>query len=66
MPEAAAGRPTGGCVGEMTLSVIPRLLGAGIPMFGPGTPDLALRLVDARPWPSGLVQPRYARSGQEA
>ena len=57
-------------VAELTLSVIPVLLGDGIPLFGgpragvsppPPAPSPAreLRLSSARPFASGLVQLRY-------
>ena len=51
-----------GVVDELTLSVIPVLLGDGIRLFGgggAGQGDVALRLVEARPFESGLVQLKY-------
>jgi hypothetical protein len=41
------------------ISVHPLLLGAGIPLFEPGTPSQGLRLAGATPFASGLVQLRY-------
>ncbi len=46
-------------VGELTLSVIPIVLGSGIPLFGNDEPGQALALEGSRSWPSGLVQLRY-------
>ncbi len=49
-------------VDEITLNVVPILLGAGRPLFASGLPELKLRLAEARSFPSGLVQMRYVRS----
>jgi dihydrofolate reductase len=46
-------------IDEITLTTIPVLLGAGRPLFAPGTPELALELVASRHWPFGFVQNRY-------
>lgn len=43
----------------MTLSIIPILLGDGIPLFGNGTPGVRLWLEESRAFPSGLVQSRF-------
>jgi len=51
-----------GLVDELTLNVIPVLLGAGVPLFAGGLPEVALRLLGATTFPSGLVQLRYARA----
>src|SRR6187431_846330 len=49
-----------GLVSELTVSVIPVLLGAGIPLFGSSNAcDLKLELLGAQSFPSGLVQLRY-------
>lgn len=48
-----------GLVDELTLSIIPTLLGHGIPLFRGELPRRALRLVGSRAYPSGLVQLRY-------
>jgi dihydrofolate reductase len=48
-----------GLISEHIVSVIPVLLGAGIPLFdGPG-PFEELRLVSSRAYDSGIVQLRY-------
>jgi dihydrofolate reductase len=44
----------------MAINVIPILLGDGLPLFARGLPSLPLRLVEAKTFPSGLVQLRYA------
>lgn len=48
-----------GLINEMTISVIPVLIGAGLPLFGALPRDVRLELVDARSFASGLVQSRY-------
>lgn len=48
-----------GLVQDMTLTVIPILIGQGLRMFGPLTQDIDLTLDRATPFPSGLVQLRY-------
>jgi len=51
-----------GLVDELTLNLIPMLLGAGVPLFAGGLPEVPLRLLEARSFPSGLVQLRYVRA----
>jgi dihydrofolate reductase len=46
-------------IDEFVISVHPLILGAGIPLFVAGVPRLGLRLVNATPFASGLVQLRY-------
>lgn len=48
-----------GLVDELTLSLIPIVLGSGIRLFTGGEPELGLTLVECRSWPTGLVQLRY-------
>jgi dihydrofolate reductase len=48
-----------GLVDELTLSVIPVLLGAGIPLFGDGVREAPLTLRSCRGFDAGLVQLRY-------
>lgn len=48
-----------GLIDDLTLSLIPILLGDGIPLFGPERAQRALVLEDARSWPSGLCRLRY-------
>jgi dihydrofolate reductase len=46
-------------VDTLELCVVPLVIGAGIPLFGPGTPPLALRLITARSYPKDLVRLDY-------
>jgi dihydrofolate reductase len=48
-----------GLIDELTITVIPVLLGAGRPLFGPLWADVALELVASRSYPFGFVQNRY-------
>ena len=48
-----------GAVTSLVVSVIPVLLGAGIPLFGTLAGQLELKLQDARKFNTGLVQLRY-------
>lgn len=48
-----------GLVDDLTLSVIPVLLGEGAPLFGRATSGHALELLESRAFSSGLVQSRY-------
>jgi dihydrofolate reductase len=49
-----------GLVDELTLSIIPLVLGDGIRLFQGALPRRALRLASSHAYPSGLVQLRYA------
>lgn len=46
-------------VDDMTISILPVILGEGIRLFGPTGRDVRLDLVASRPYPSGLVQNEY-------
>jgi dihydrofolate reductase len=48
-----------GLVDELIVTVVPTILGRGIPLFAGAARRHALRLVSATPYPSGLVQLRY-------
>jgi dihydrofolate reductase len=50
-----------GVVDEMTLSVVPVLLGSGRRLFADGLPGSHWRLQSSRSFVTGLVQSRYAR-----
>lgn len=49
-----------GLVDELCLAVHPLLLGGGRPLFMPGLPRIPLRMLDTRPYDTGLVQVTYA------
>lgn len=49
-----------GLIDELTISIIPVLLGSGIPLFAPELPELKLKLEQTRGYESGLVQVRYS------
>ena len=50
---------TDGLINDMTVSIIPVLLGEGIPLFGNTGRDVPLKLVANRAFQSGLVQLEY-------
>lgn len=50
---------TAGLVDDLTVSIIPLLLGEGVPLFGKTEHDIGLRLVDSRSYSTGLVQLEY-------
>lgn len=50
-----------GLVEEITLNVVPLVLGSGRPLFASGLPELAFRCVESKRLSSGLVQSRYLR-----
>jgi dihydrofolate reductase len=53
-----------GLVDDLTISVIPVLLGDGARLFGPGGVEEGLALLACRAFPSGLVQLEYRVSGR--
>jgi dihydrofolate reductase len=46
-------------IDELTLTVHPRILGAGIPLFAQPSPETPLALVRSRTYSTGLVQSVY-------
>ena len=48
-----------GLIGEMIITRVPVLIGAGIPLFGHLDEDVALEHVETEAFASGLVQSRY-------
>ncbi len=50
-----------GLVDDMTLSIVPVLLGSGRPLFTRGVPGSRWTLTGAESHPTGLVQVRYER-----
>src|SRR5215471_12527412 len=48
-----------GLIDDVTISVIPIVLGNGIRLFSGGEGEHRLELASSRSWPSGMVQMRY-------
>lgn len=48
-------------IDDLVVSIIPVVLGRGIPLFGLGLPRLPLELDGVEGYPSGLAQLRYSR-----
>jgi dihydrofolate reductase len=48
-----------GCIDRMTITRVPVLIGAGIPLFGPVPHDIKLRHIATRSLSGGLVQSEY-------
>jgi dihydrofolate reductase len=48
-----------GLVDDLTLTIIPVLLGEGIPLFGHLEKDIKLDLLKTRSWENGFVQTKY-------
>ena len=46
-------------IDDVTISVIPIVLGDGIYLFSGGEDEHRLELESSRSWPSGIVQMRY-------
>jgi len=57
--ELAASFRRAGAISEYIVSLVPVILGAGIPMLASPGPSERLRFVESREYPSGLVQLRY-------
>ena len=53
-----------GLITEYIISIIPIVLGAGIPLFGGVGPEERLKLVESTSYSSGLVQQRYLRASE--
>ncbi|HVY31882.1 MAG TPA: dihydrofolate reductase family protein [Polyangiaceae bacterium] len=51
----------GDLIDDITLSIVPVLLGNGIPLFGSELPEQRLQLQSSKAFESGLVQLCYAR-----
>jgi len=51
-------------VDELIISILPVVLGEGIPLFRAPLPERPLALEGIRGYPSGLVQLRYRRAGR--
>jgi dihydrofolate reductase len=48
-----------GLIDDLTITLIPILLGSGAPLFGPLASDVRLELVASRSYPFGFVQNQY-------
>lgn len=48
-------------IDDMTISIVPVLIGTGISLFGAEVPERRLKLESTRSYPSGLVQLHYER-----
>ena len=49
-------------IDRLIITVMPVLLGEGIPLFPPPTPQIGLELVDTLSFPNGMVQLTYRRA----
>jgi len=49
-----------GLIDELTITIIPVVLGEGIPLFGPLATDVLLTCISARAFEFGFVQVQYA------
>ena len=49
-----------GLIRRMIVTLIPVLLGEGLPLWGHGPGDIGLRLVSVRQWQNGYLQLEYA------
>lgn len=48
-----------GLVNEMTITIIPVLIGEGLPLFGALDKDIPLQLIEASSFSNGFVQKKY-------
>ena len=48
-----------GLIDEVILTIIPVLLGEGVPLFAGAQPEAAMRLSDVQRFESGIVQLHY-------
>ncbi len=51
-----------GLIDRLTISLVPIVLGSGIPLFAEGMSERALVLEESRAYPTGLMQLRYRSS----
>lgn len=61
----AASFRSDGLISEYIVTVVPVILGAGVPLFADVGPPESLKLVEAKSYPKGLVQLRYLRTDTE-
>lgn len=60
--ELAAAFRSQGLITEHIVTIVPVILGVGIPLFAPGGAMESLKLAESRSYPGGLVQLRYVRA----
>ncbi len=51
-------------IDELIITIVPVLLGEGIPLFGPLGGDVTVELVSSKSYPCGFVQNRYRVTGR--
>lgn len=54
-----------GLIDEMTLTVVPILIGQGKTLFAPLTKDIPLKLIEAKPYDFGYIQLKYSAKMEE-
>jgi dihydrofolate reductase len=59
--ELAGAFRSDGLITEYVVSLVPLLLGSGVPLFASGGAHDKLKLVGSKPYANGLVQLRYVR-----
>lgn len=59
--ELAASFRAHGLITEYIVSIIPMILGAGVPLFASPGPKENLKLADSKSYPNGVTQLRYVR-----
>lgn len=52
-------------IDEFILSIMPLVLGEGIPLFAPSNSEVSLTLVELQQYPSGLVQLKYRQANSD-
>ena len=60
--ELAASFRAHGLITEYIVSIIPVILGAGVPLFASPGPKENLKLADSKSYPNGVTQLRYVRA----
>jgi dihydrofolate reductase len=55
-----------GAIDELIVSIVPVLIGEGIPLLAPRHRQVALRLREVKQFPDGVVQTHYAVEGERS
>jgi dihydrofolate reductase len=58
----AASFRSAGLITKYIVTIVPVILGAGVPLFADPGPPERLQLVEEKSYPKGLVQLRYVRA----